>query len=145
MPEGTNKRLLEGMSFVAERQTAPHRVLLLGGTGEGNQLAASLSQRADLSVISSLAGRVKNPKRPKGTVRVGGFGGPDGLASYLVNEKIAVVIDATHPFAARIGQNAEEACGLTGVPLIALERQPWQKVDGDRWHEANDFQAAACS
>ena len=128
------------------RDEAPHnrpRVLILGGTGEGNQLAACLSERMDLTVISSLAGRISEPKLPKGLVRVGGFGGLDALTSYLVNEKIKVVIDATHPFAARISQNAETACNRTGLPLIALIRPPWKKVDGDRWHEVADFQSAA--
>jgi precorrin-6A/cobalt-precorrin-6A reductase len=126
-----------------EIQSAGPRVLLLGGTSEGAQLAARLSQRADLAVISSLAGRVTDLRLPEGVVRVGGFGGPDGLASYLVHEKITVVIDATHPYAARIGQNAEIACSRTGLPLIALDRPPWNRMDGDRWHEVGDFQSAA--
>ena len=119
------------------------RVLILGGTGEGAQLAARLSERLDLTVISSLAGRVSEPKLPKGLVRVGGFGGLDALTSYLVNEEIKVVIDATHPFAAKISQNAELACRRTGLPFIALLRPPWRRLAGDRWHEVPDFQSAA--
>ncbi len=119
------------------------RVLILGGTGEGAQLAERLSERVDLTVISSLAGRVSEPKLPKGLVRVGGFGGLDALATYLVNEEIKVVIDATHPFAAKISRNAELACGRTGLPFVALLRPPWRRLVGDRWHEVPDFQSAA--
>lgn len=119
------------------------RVLILGGTGEGAQLAERLAERIDLTVISSLAGRVSQPKLPKGPVRVGGFGGLDALASYLVNEKIKVVIDATHPFAAKISQNAELAASRTGLPFIALLRPPWRGLASDRWHEVPDFQNAA--
>jgi precorrin-6A/cobalt-precorrin-6A reductase len=119
------------------------RVLILGGTGEGAQLAAHLAERVDLTVISSLAGRVSEPRLPKGLVRVGGFGGLDALASYLVNEKIKVVIDATHPFAGRISRSAEVACRRTGLPFIALLRPPWRRLAGDRWHEVPDFQRAA--
>ncbi|WP_260738234.1 cobalt-precorrin-6A reductase [Tunturiibacter lichenicola] len=129
--------------MVSATQIAQLRVLILGGTSEGAQLAARLSGRANLSVISSLAGRVVDLKLPEGEVRVGGFGGVDGLASYLVNEKIAVVIDVTHPYAARISQHAEIACRRTGLPLIALDRPPWNRLDGDRWHEVDDFQSAA--
>jgi precorrin-6A/cobalt-precorrin-6A reductase len=118
-------------------------VLILGGTGEGAQLAARLAERVDLTVISSLAGRVSEPKLPKGLVRVGGFGGLDALTSYLVNEEIKVVIDATHPFAAKISQNTEIACSRTGLPFIALLRPPWRKLAGDRWHEVPDFQSTA--
>ena len=129
--------------MVSATQIAQLRVLILGGTSEGAQLAARLSGRANLSVISSLAGRVVDLRLPEGEVRVGGFGGVDGLASYLVNEKIAIVIDVTHPYAARISQNAEIACGRTGLPLIVLDRPPWNRVDGDRWHEVDDFESAA--
>jgi precorrin-6A/cobalt-precorrin-6A reductase len=119
------------------------RVLLLGGTSEGFQLAARLFERQDLTVISSLAGRVSEPKLPKGLVRVGGFGGLDALTSYLVSEGIRVVIDATHPYAAQISHNAEVACSRAGLPLIALVRPPWEQVDGDCWHVVSDFQSAS--
>lgn len=135
--------LAGGEQLYDETQPTRPRVLILGGTGEGTQLAARLSERVDLTVISSLAGRVSEPKLPKGLVRVGGFGGRDALASYLLKEKIKVVIDATHPFATRISQNAEVACSRTGLPLIALVRPPWKKVDGDQWHEVANFESAA--
>src|SRR5580698_5769353 len=122
---------------------APPCVLVLGGTGEGAQLETRLAERTDLTVVSSLAGRVGEPKLPQGLVRVGGFGGLDALASYLVKEEIKAVIDATHPFAAKISHNAAIACNRAGVPLIALRRLPWEKVDGDLWHEVPDFQSAA--
>jgi precorrin-6A/cobalt-precorrin-6A reductase len=128
---------------LSEARIAQLRVLILGGTREGAELAARLSKRVDLTVVSSLAGRVAELKLPEGDVRVGGFGGVDGLASYLVNEKISAVIDATHPYAARIGQNAEIACSRTGLPLIALDRPPWNRLDCDRWYEADDFESAA--
>ena len=133
----------DGNRPLSKAQIARPRVLILGGTREGAELAARLSKRVDLTVISSLAGRVAELKLPQGEVRVGGFGGVDGLASYLVNEKISAVIDATHPYAARIGQNAEIACSRTGLPLIALDRPPWNRLDGDRWHEVDDFESAA--
>jgi precorrin-6A/cobalt-precorrin-6A reductase len=130
-------------NLVMGLNTLRPRVLILGGTGEGAQLAARLSERVDLTVISSLAGRVSEPKLPKGQVRVGGFGGLDGLASYLVNEEIKVVVDATHPFAAKISQNAELACSRTVLPFIALLRPAWRKLAGDRWYEVPDFESAA--
>jgi precorrin-6A/cobalt-precorrin-6A reductase len=124
-------------------RSTPLRVLLLGGTSEGFELAARLSGRQDLTVISSLAGRVSEPKLPPGLVRVGGFGGLDAMTSYLVSEGIRVVIDATHPYAARISHNAEAACTRAGLPLIALVRPAWKLVDGDCWHGVPDFQSAA--
>ncbi len=129
-------------SCEATRSTRP-RVLLLGGTSEGFELAARLSERHDLTVISSLAGRVIEPKLPPGLIRVGGFGGIDAMTSYLVSEGIRVVIDATHPYAAKISQNAEAACSRAGLPLVALVRPPWEQVDGDCWHGVSDFQSAA--
>ncbi len=119
------------------------RVLVLGGTTEGIELAARLAARSDLVTISSLAGRVGQPRLPDGLVRIGGFGGLDGLLSYLEKEKIAVVIDATHPFAARISRNAEIACSRLGLPFVGLLRPAWTKSEKDIWHDVPDVLSAA--
>ncbi len=124
------------------RSTSP-RILILGGTSDASELATRLAVKADLTVISSLAGRVSQPRLPVGIVRVGGFGGVTGLVSYLVDEKIEVVIDATHPFASKISGNAELACNTLGVPLIAMERPPWEPMEQDCWHIVPDAHTAA--
>ncbi len=95
--------------------TNPGPVLILGGTAEGRELATALADRR-VAAISSLAGRVTSPRLPPGPVRIGGFGGPDGLAEYLVQENVSAVVDATHPFAAQITANAATACARTEVP-----------------------------
>ena len=100
------------------------RILILGGTGEARELAAELTA-AGVDVVSSLAGRVREPRRPAGRVRIGGFGGASGLAAFLRAEAITSVVDATHPFAATITGNATEAAAQTGVPLLVLRRPPW--------------------
>ncbi len=99
-------------------------ILILGGTAEARELAAALVQVGH-EVVSSLAGRVREPVLPLGRVRVGGFGGIDGLASYLRSGRVYAVVDATHPFAAQISENAVTAAQRTGIPLIRLERQGW--------------------
>lgn len=124
------------------RSTDAGRVLVLGGTAEARELAGALDQ-AGISVTSSLAGRVARPRLPAGEVRIGGFGGPAALATWLVEHQIAAVVDATHPFAERISASAAEACATTGVPLIRLERPGWSEQPGDRWHWADDVPAAA--
>ncbi|MEE1787341.1 cobalt-precorrin-6A reductase [Streptomyces sp. SP17BM10] len=118
-------------------------VLILGGTTEGRALAGELAGHPDLRVTSSLAGRVARPRLPAGEVRVGGFGGPDGLAAWLRAERVAAVVDATHPFAAGMSRNAAVAAAATGVPLLALRRPGWSPVDGDRWHPVPSLAAAA--
>lgn len=119
------------------------RVLLLGGTGEGYALAGRL-HGAGIEVVSSLAGRVRDPRLPPGRVRLGGFGGPGELAAYLVAERISVVVDATHPFAAQITGNAKIACDSAGVALLVLRRPGWQAGAGDDWRRvASIGQAAA--
>lgn len=88
-------------------------VLVLGGTGEARALAARL-ETAGVAYLSSLAGRVRNPRLPVGEVRIGGFGGVEGLQQYLRGNGIDRVVDATHPFAARISGNAATACAAAG-------------------------------
>lgn len=102
-------------------------VLLLGGTGEARALADRLYPATD--IVSSLAGRVPDPALPIGPVRIGGFGGVDGLRNWLTDNDIAAVVDATHPFAATITAHAAQACGELGIPHLVLHRPPWD-VDG---------------
>jgi len=116
-------------------------VLILGGTGEARRLAGALLP--SLRVVTSLAGRVAQPALPPGEVRVGGFGGVEGLAAYLRSAGIALLVDATHPFAAGISANAAAAARLTGVPLVVLRRPGWTPVPGDAWHRVADLPAAA--
>jgi precorrin-6A/cobalt-precorrin-6A reductase len=119
------------------------RVLILGGTTEARGLAARLVGRADVDVVSSLAGRVASPRMPAGQVRIGGFGGATGLASWIGAHGIRAVIDATHPFAATISRNTAAAAAASHVPLLALRRAPWVPGEGDRWHEAASLEDAA--
>ena len=107
------------------------RILILGGTGEGAALARGLAGRAE--VTSSLAGRTRRPAALAGAVRTGGFGGAGGLARYLREQRIEKLIDATHPFAARISAHAREAAARTGVPRLAVLRPMWRRAPGDRW------------
>ncbi len=114
-------------------------VLILGGTSEARQLALRLASRSDLRVTLSLAGRTKDPLPQAGTVRVGGFGGAEGLERYLREERVDILLDATHPFAARISRNATLAARAAGVTLVVLDRHPWEPVVGDRWTLVNSM------
>jgi len=117
--------------------------LILGGTAEARSLAALALQELPLRITSSLAGVTSNPNLPEGAVRQGGFGGASGLADYLKSAAIDLVVDATHPFAANISQNARDACNTLGIPFITLERPAWQPSEKDTWLHAATAQEAA--
>ena len=119
------------------------RILILGGTTEARRLAERLAARADLAVTLSLAGRTRAPVPHPVPVRVGGFGGAQGLADYLREERIDALIDATHPYAAQISVNAMRAAELAGTRLLALRRPAWTPVAGDCWIEVADTKEAA--
>ncbi|MCX4579204.1 cobalt-precorrin-6A reductase [Streptomyces sp. NBC_01571] len=121
---------------------SPH-VLVLGGTTEARRLAAELAGRPGVRVTTSLAGRVSRPGALEGDVRVGGFGGADGLARWLREQRVDAVVDATHPFATRITENAARAAAATGVPAVVLRRPGWRPGPGDRWHFAASLAEAA--
>ena len=120
-----------------------HTVLILAGTGEARAIAARLAGRPSLRVISSLAGRTAAPAMPEGEIRIGGFGGAEGLADYIRTNAVDAVIDATHPFATGISANAVRAGQLSGVPLIRYERAPWSPESEDIWDCATDEAGAA--
>ena len=117
-------------------------ILILGGTGEGIALAEVLRTLPDIRVISSLAGRVANPNLPLGEVRVGGFGGVTGLAAYLRENGIVAMIDATHPFARRMGWHAVEAAQAVRIPLLRYERSAWAPQAGDNWILVDEWDQA---
>jgi precorrin-6A/cobalt-precorrin-6A reductase len=119
------------------------RLLILGGTAEARQLADTLAAQPGLCIITSLAGRTVEPRRPAGELRTGGFGGAAGLADYLRRTQVDLVIDATHPYAAAISRHAVEACRSAARPLLRLERGPWRAETGDRWVEVDSLSAAA--
>lgn len=128
--------------ILRHRQGPPNKILILGGTSEARELA-NLCERAGLAVVTSLAGRVKRPRLPRGEVRIGGFGGPEGLGRYIYDNSIELIVDATHPFAERISDSAVKAAASTGVPLLRLHRPPWEPQPGDEWISVSDTEAAA--
>ena len=114
----------------------------MGGTTEASRLAQALAD-AQVDAIFSYAGRTESPLPQPLPVRVGGFGGVDGLRAWLLQNQITHVVDATHPFAAQMSRNAVAACAATDIPLLALERPAWQVQVGDRWQHVPDMESAA--
>ena len=119
------------------------KILILGGTGDAVKLAAKLATVPEIEVISSLAGRTRKPAALVGQVRIGGFGGATGLANYLQENSIDILIDATHPCAGQITINGAIASQLANIPHLMLVRPQWGKVNGDNWIEVESVEAAA--
>src|SRR3954447_4625918 len=114
------------------------RVLILGGTSEARVLAGRLAELPDVDAVLSLAGRTREPQAQPIATRVGGFGGIEGLCTYLQAERVERVIDATHPFAEQMSRHAAAACARLGIPLLTLTREAWSKQPGDNWAEVAD-------
>ena len=112
------------------------RILLLGGVADALWLARHLGP----GDVYSLAGLGRIPEGLPCQVRVGGFGGSDGLAAYLRKEAVDLVVDATHPYAARISTNAVVAANAVGIPCWSLRRPGWERVEGDNWIDVDDWE-----
>ncbi len=121
------------------------RLLILGGTAEAAELAARLAGDDRLETVTSLAGLTRLPNVGSGRVRRGGFGGPEGLAAFLTEERYDALIDATHPFAARIALHTAEAADKAGVPRVRLLRPPFERTAEDRFVPVADIGAAAAA
>ena len=117
------------------------RVLLLAGTAEARALASALAGMPGVEATASLAGATRAPAAYAVPVRSGGFGGAEGLAAWLREHRTAAVIDATHPFAARIATNAVRACAAAGVPRLKLLRPEWPARAG--WRLVGSLAGAA--
>jgi precorrin-6A/cobalt-precorrin-6A reductase len=120
------------------------RILVLGGTTEASALARALAE-AGVDAIFSYAGRTGTPAAQPLPVRTGGFGGIPGLVRYLRDKSVTHLVDATHPFAAQMSTHAVAASNETGVPLVALERAPWDPAPGDNWTRVSDTEAAVAT
>jgi len=118
------------------------RLLILGGTTEASALAKRIAGRPGLDPMLSFAGRTRSPVVPPIPFRIGGFGGIAGLKTYLIETKVDVVIDATHPFAAQMSGNAAAACRDLALPLARLIRPAWTRKEGDRWTDVATMEAA---
>lgn len=117
------------------------RILLLGGVGD----ALAIARRLAPQDIYSLAGLGKVPADLPCQVRVGGYGGAEGLAAFMAAEGIGLLLDITHPYAAQISANAARAAELSGVPCWALRRPGWQAGGGDDWREVADWSALSAA
>jgi len=119
------------------------RVLILGGTTEASELAYLLAGDRRFEITLSLAGRTSNPRMQPVPMRVGGFGGVDGLAAWLRQQEIKAVIDATHPYADQISSHAVVACRQLAIPLASITRPAWQPQPDDTWQMVASAEAAA--
>jgi precorrin-6A/cobalt-precorrin-6A reductase len=121
------------------------RVLILGGTAEASALAKLIAGDNRFQPTLSLAGRTASPATPPIPYRIGGFGGSEGLAAWIKAERISAMVDATHPFAARISANALRAADATGAAFVSLIRPAWTAQDGDQWTLVPSPEAAAAA
>ena len=120
-------------------QSKGHNILLLGGTADARIIADDLANRPNINAVLSLAGVLSKPPKMALPLRIGGFGGGQGLASYIRDNGITCLIDATHPYAAQMSQNAVTACTITSIKRLTLWRPPWQAADGDDWQCYDDW------
>jgi precorrin-6A/cobalt-precorrin-6A reductase len=120
------------------------RILVLGGTSDAIVLAKELL-KSGFDVVTSFAGVTENPVLPEGEIRVGGFGGEDGLYDYLKAEGLMAVADATHPFAAQISRHGFSAAERAGIPYLRLERAAWTPLPADNWISVPTTEAAVAA
>lgn len=121
------------------------RLLLLAGTAEARAIARELAALPGVEAIASLSGATRDPTPLPLPTRIGGFGGEAGFAAWLAAERIGAVIDATHPFAARITPRTARICAALGIPHRLVQRPPWEPGPGEAWTEvADEAEAAAC-
>ena len=120
------------------------KILILGGTGEAAELTRQLSQTLPdtVEIITSFAGRTKSPPELPGRIISGGFGGIQGLKTFIETENITLLIDATHPFADIISENAYIACAVTNTLRLTLSRPEWNLPAHAKWVEVDDLTAA---
>lgn len=124
----------------------PKHILIFGGTGDANRIAEDLIHEfgRDIRLQLSLAGRTSAPSLPDGVpVRIGGFGGPEGIIAHFKRDQIDLAIDATHPYATEISGNIAQACHAVAMPCIQYHRPAWEQTEKDNWISVHAIEEAA--
>lgn len=117
-------------------------VLVLSGTSQARLMALELQDRG-VPVVASLAGATRAPRAQGVTTRIGGFGGAEAFARYLLEEGIRAVLDATHPFASAMTHRTAQVCADMGIAHAIYQRPPWEPTPADRWVMLDDEADAA--
>ncbi|MEE9427745.1 MAG: cobalt-precorrin-6A reductase [Paracoccaceae bacterium] len=117
-------------------------MLLLAGTGEARQIAGALALE-NIPAMASMAGATRDPKPLAIFTRFGGFGGAEAFTDFIGQQNITAILDATHPFAARISNRTAEIAKTMAVPYMQLLRPPWHAEPGDLWTMIASEQNAA--
>lgn len=117
-------------------------LLLLAGTRQAREIANALTGE-EIPVIASLAGATRDPLIMTVKTRRGGFGGRNEFTRFLTDTGITAILDATHPFAARMTTRSFDVACTLDIPYMQLLRPEWVPENGDRWTMvANENQAA---
>lgn len=128
---------VEALAVPEYSEVMTRSILILGGTADARILAGRLAEDSGYRILLSMAGRTLSPVEQPVSMRTGGFGGAAGLADFIRTEGFDILVDATHPYAARISANAVEAARLADIPLIALSRPVWPRQAGDKWQSVH--------
>lgn len=112
-------------------------ILILGGTAEARRFGR-LVAGAELEATISMAGATLSPAPQALPTRIGGFGGEEGLRSYLRDNHVLAVIDMTHPFARQMTARAAQVCAALDLPYLRFERLPWVPCPGAQWTHVSD-------
>lgn len=115
-------------------------ILLFGGTTEGRQ-AAALCDRLAMPFIYSTRSRVEPFATTCGEFRHGALD-EAAMAEFIASRGVLIVIDAAHPFAARLHHSVFEVCKRLAVRLIRFERATSPLPSASWIHPATDFAEA---
>ncbi len=97
--------------------------LIFGGTVEGRQVSAYLSDRQvpHTVCVATEYGEEVLPPNPALHVRQGRMD-EDAMRAFLAENAFVLVIDATHPYAQEVTRNIRAACEEAGLPYLRYVR-----------------------
>ncbi len=118
-------------------------ILVLAGTKDGRELITLLSA-AGYQVMASVFSEYGRELITQTNVLI--QAGPldtDGLKELIAKHKIALVVDASHPYAVNVSHNAMQACHSAGIPYLRYERKMAILPAYEKLHIVHDYTAAA--
>ena len=100
------------------------KAVVFGGTAEGRKLCEVCAEHAIPTryCVATTDGARPVESLPNVDVHVGRLSAGEML-SLMRQDRPALVIDATHPYAAEASRNIAAACQSSGIPLIRVARE----------------------
>ena len=102
-----------------------NKIWLIGGTKDSAEIATAIADAQIPTIVTVTTTSAKNLYPFNFSVRIGCFSSSQ-MEQFCRQEQIIAIVDASHPFATEVSQNAIAISQLQNIPYLRYEREDYQ-------------------